>query len=49
MEDASSSSSHATPFKVQENFDIPLFKGLIDVDVVDEWLNLLEGYFLIHN
>jgi hypothetical protein len=47
--EASSSSSHATPFKVQVNFDIPLFEGLIDVDVVDKWLNLLEGYFLVHN
>jgi hypothetical protein len=36
---------HATPFKVHVNFDIPLFEGLIDVDVVDKWLNLLEGYF----
>jgi hypothetical protein len=25
--DASSSSGHATPFKVQVNFDIPLFEG----------------------
>jgi hypothetical protein len=47
--DASSSSSHATPFKVQVNFDIPLFEGLIDVDFVDKWLNLLEGYFLVLN
>ena len=47
--DTSSSSGHATPFKVQVNFDIPLFEGLIDVDVVDKWLNLLEGYFLVHN
>jgi hypothetical protein len=31
------------------NFDIPLFEGLIDADVVDKWLNLLEGYFLVHN
>jgi hypothetical protein len=46
-EEASSSSAHATPFKVQINFDIPLFQGLIDVDVVDIWLNFLEGYFLI--
>jgi hypothetical protein len=45
--EASSSSSHATPFKVQVNFDIPLFEGLIDADVVDKWLNLLEGYFLV--
>jgi hypothetical protein len=47
--DASSSSGHATPFKVQVNFDIPLFEGLIDVDAIDKWLNLLEGYFSVHN
>jgi hypothetical protein len=45
----SSSSSHATPFKVHVDFDIPLFEGLINVNVVDKWLNLLEGYFLVHN
>jgi hypothetical protein len=28
---------------------IPLFEGLIDVDAVDKWLNILEGYFLVHN
>jgi hypothetical protein len=37
------------PFKVQINFDIPIFEGQIDVDVVDKWLNLLEGYFSVHN
>jgi hypothetical protein len=47
--EASSSGGHATPFKVQVNFDIPLFEGLIDADVVDKWLNLLEGYFSVHN
>jgi hypothetical protein len=47
--EASSSSNHATPFKVQVNFDIPLFEGLIDADVVDKWLNLPEGYFSVHN
>jgi hypothetical protein len=47
--EASSSSGHATPFKVQVNFDVPLFEGLIDVDVVDKWLNLREGYFSVHN
>jgi hypothetical protein len=47
--EASSSSDHATPFKVHVNFDIPLFEGLIDADAVDKWLNLLEGYFLVHN
>ena len=47
--EASSSSNHATPFKVHVNFYIPLFEGLIDVDAVDKWLNLLEGYFLVHN
>jgi hypothetical protein len=38
-----------SPFKVQINFDIPIFEGQIDVDVVDKWLNLLEGYFSVHN
>jgi hypothetical protein len=37
------------PLQVQVNFDIPLFEGLIDVDVVDKWSNVLEGYFLVHN
>jgi len=49
---ASASSSHsgvATPFKVQVNFDIPIFEGQIDAHVVDKWLNLLEGYFSIHD
>ena len=50
--DANSSNSHsggATPFKVQVNFDIPIFEGLIDADIVDKWLNLLEGYFSVHD
>jgi hypothetical protein len=47
--EASSLSSHATPFKVYVNFYIPLFEGLIDSDVVDKLLNLLEGYFSVHN
>lgn len=47
--EASSSDGHAIPFKVHVNYDIPLFEGLIDADVVDKWLNLLEGYFLVHN
>ena len=47
--DASSSRIHATPFKVQVNFDILLYEGLIDADVVDKWLNLLEGYFSVHS
>jgi hypothetical protein len=37
------------PFKVQINFDIPIFEGQIDTDVVDKWLDLLEGYFYVHN
>jgi hypothetical protein len=48
----SSSSSHfgdATPFKVQVNFDIPIFEGQIDADALEKWLNLLEGYFSVHN
>jgi hypothetical protein len=46
---AFSSSGGATPLKVQINFDIPIFEGQIDVDVVYKWLNLLEGYFYFHN
>ena len=48
----SASNSHsrgATPFKVQVNFDIPIFEGQIDADVIDIWLNLLEGYFSVHD
>jgi hypothetical protein len=50
--DASSSSGHfegVAPFKVQFNFDIPLFEDQKDVDVVDKSLNLLEGSFSVHN
>jgi hypothetical protein len=47
--EGSSLSGHATPFKVQVNFDIPLFEGLVDADVVDKWLNLLKGYFSVRN
>ena len=39
----------ATPFKVQVNFDIPIFEVQIDADVIDRWLNLLEVYFSIHD
>ena len=49
---ASASSSHSggvTPFKVQVNFDIPIFERKIVVDVVDRWLNFLEGYFSVHD
>jgi hypothetical protein len=49
---ASSSSGHfggTSPFKVQFNFDIPLFEGQIDVEALDKWLNLLEVYFSVHN
>jgi len=49
---ASSSRSHfggTLPFKLQVNFDIPVFEGQIDADALDKWLNLLEGYFSIHN
>jgi hypothetical protein len=47
--EASSSSGHASPFKVQVNFYIPLFEGFIYVDAIDKWLNLLKGYFSVHN
>jgi hypothetical protein len=45
----SSSNGGAAPFKVKINFDIPIFEGKIDADVVDKFLNLLEGYFSVHN
>jgi hypothetical protein len=47
--DTSSSNGGIAPFKVQINFDIPIFEGQIDADAVDKWLNLLEGYFSVHN
>jgi hypothetical protein len=47
--DTSSSSGGVAPFKVQINFNIPIFEGHIDADVVDKWLNLLEGNFCVHN
>ena len=37
------------PFKVQVNFDIPLFEGHIDANSLDNCLNVLEGYFSVHN
>ena len=51
-DDASASSSHpggATPFKVQVKFDIPIFEGQIVVDAIHRWLNILEGYFSVHD
>jgi hypothetical protein len=47
--DTSSSIGGAAPLKVQINFNIPIFEVQIDADVVDKWLNLLEGYFSVHN
>jgi hypothetical protein len=47
--DTSSSNGSATPFKVQINFDIPIFEGQIDVDAIEKWLNLLEGYLFVQN
>ena len=38
-----------TPFKVQVNFDIPLFEGKIDADALYNSLIVLEGYFFVHN
>jgi hypothetical protein len=47
--DTYSLSGGAVPSKVQIKFDIPIFEGQIDADAVDKCLNLLEGYFSIHN
>ena len=38
-----------TPFKVQAYFNIHVFEGQIDADVIDRWLNFLEGYFSVHD
>jgi hypothetical protein len=46
---ASTSNGFTTPFKLQINFDIPIFEGQIDVDVLEKWLNVLEGYHFVHN
>ena len=46
--DASTSNAHsgsAPPFKVQVNFDIPIFEGQIDADGLNKLVNLLEVYF----
>jgi hypothetical protein len=46
----SSSSDHfggTSPLKVQVHFDIPIFEGQIDVDALEKWLNLLEGYLFV--
>jgi len=48
----SSSKNHSrgtTPFKVQVKFDIPIFEVQIDVDTINRWLSLLEGYFSVHD
>ena len=50
--DAPASNSYSgfdTPFKVQVNFEIPIFEGQIDADAIDKWLNLLEGCFSVHD
>ena len=50
--DASSSRGHfggTSPFKVQVNFDIPVFEGQIDAEALEKLLTLLKGYLSIHN
>jgi hypothetical protein len=44
--DTSSSSRGAAPFKVQINFDIPIFEDQIDAYDVDKWLNYYKGIVL---
>jgi hypothetical protein len=49
--DASTSKNNsggANPFKVQVNFDIPIFEGQIDAYVIHRGLNMLEGYFSVY-
>ena len=42
---SNSYSGNATLFKVQVNFEFPIFEGQKDTNSVNKWLNLLEGYF----
>jgi len=52
VSDTYSSSGHfgdTLTFKVQVNFYIPIFEGQIDVEALEKWLTLLEGYFSVHN
>jgi hypothetical protein len=47
-----SSSGHfirTSHFKVQFNFYILVFEGKIDVDSLEKWLNMMDGYFFAHN
>ena len=45
----SSSNGGVCPYKVQINFDIPIFEGQIDTNAIDKLLNILEAYFSFHN
>jgi hypothetical protein len=50
--EASSTRNHfkvATPFKVQVNFDIPLFEGQKNAYALEKWLNFLEGHYSVQN
>ena len=50
--DTSTSSGHfggMTPFKVQVNFDIPVFEVQIGANDLEKWVNLFEGYFFVYN
>ena len=49
--DTSTSSGHfrgTTTFKVQVNFDIPIFKGQIDADALEKWVDMLEVSFSVY-
>jgi hypothetical protein len=49
---AYSSNKHfgnTSPFKIQVNFDILVFEGQTDAEALDKWLNMLEGFFSVHN
>ena len=50
--DTSASNNHSrgvTPVKVHVIFYIPIFDNQIDANFVDIWLNILEGYFSVHD
>jgi hypothetical protein len=38
-----------SPFNVQVNFYIPVFEIQINANSLEQWLNLLQGYFFVLN
>nr|CAD1817848.1 unnamed protein product [Ananas comosus var. bracteatus] len=37
------------PFKVEAKIEIPNYDGVVDVEILDAWLDLVETYFDLYN